>query len=546
MLSKILNMIRIPIGWPFVLSLLTLTQPALAQNQRVIDSLENLLKSKMGKDRWQPLYELAFEYVNNDFEHALEIIDEAYKVSLLGNDSLWIVKSLRVKAHLLGTLSRRNEQLELINRALGTASRNNYKREEALMLNNLGNLYLFSGEFDNALDIHLRALDINQERHDSSDIASSLNNLGLIYYKISNYRKAVDYFEASYRLGEAGRLSSNELVLPLLNIAISKTKMDSISEGEAAYEQARKVCTGSCYGQHEYLFSFNKAVLERRKNNLEDARANHLISLSLSRKNSVKRFELDNINALAGIAVASNNLVEAKKWLSSAALILKNEKYLVNENLNYYDAASKYYSKVGDVTKSRQYELLYEQLLNKLFSRSWTSRMIEIETAHLNKEHQKELDTERQIASLKEEVILRQKVANALMGLVVIMLLVIVYFLFISSQNRRRANLYLENCVQNRTKELLENRDQLLRMNLERAAKVNNLHSKIKQTMATLSGLCNVATNERSSEKSIEHLAEITREIKTVLSEVSATNDSEKNGGKGVPDQLSQVRNDPN
>jgi hypothetical protein len=541
---KIFSTVPISAVWLLIVLQLVTLQQTVAQNSKIVDSLENLLKTKTGKDRWDPLYELAFEYVNKDPKHALNTIDEAYQVSLLGTDSLKIVKSLRVKAHLLGTLNNREGQLALLKEALPIASRNNFTRDEALMLNNLGNLYVFSSEFDKALETHLRTLEINRERHDTSDITSSLNNLGLIYYKISNYRKAIDYFEASYRLGVLASISSQEVVLPLLNIAISKIKIEDISGAEGTQEEAEKLCTSNCYDQYAHIFYFNKGALARIKNQLADARSCHLASLALSRKNNVKRFELDNINALARIEIESDNLSEANKWLNAAALILKADQYLLNESLSYYELRSKYYSKAGAYKKSRDYEHLYGQLLNKLFNRSWASRMMEIEEGHLNKEHQKALDSQTQIAALREEVIFRQKVANGLMGAITLMLLVIGYFLFVSVRNKKRANLYLEGCVRNRTNELLENRNELLRLNLESAAKMCDLHSRLKQSLATLSGLGHLASDGQAVEKSIEPLVKITQEIRGVLTQLSHNGaGSDKNDVKSTQSKVSQVSN---
>ena len=50
---------------------------ALAQDAQIVDSLTRLLTKKVGADRYEPLYELAFEYIDRDNLKALELIEEA-------------------------------------------------------------------------------------------------------------------------------------------------------------------------------------------------------------------------------------------------------------------------------------------------------------------------------------------------------------------------------------------------------------------------------------------------------------------------------------
>jgi hypothetical protein len=61
----------------FLVSVFGALQPAPCQNQRVVDSLTRLLTTKVAGDRYEPLYELAFEYLDRDNRHAFQIIEEA-------------------------------------------------------------------------------------------------------------------------------------------------------------------------------------------------------------------------------------------------------------------------------------------------------------------------------------------------------------------------------------------------------------------------------------------------------------------------------------
>ena len=46
--------------------LIMMSTTSLAQDAQIVDSLTQLLTKKVGADRYEPLYELAFEYIDRD------------------------------------------------------------------------------------------------------------------------------------------------------------------------------------------------------------------------------------------------------------------------------------------------------------------------------------------------------------------------------------------------------------------------------------------------------------------------------------------------
>lgn len=65
-----------------------------AQDQRVIDSLQQALRTTSGGDQYPFLYELAFQYLDRDNDKAFEFISMAEGAALLSGDSLWIANEV--------------------------------------------------------------------------------------------------------------------------------------------------------------------------------------------------------------------------------------------------------------------------------------------------------------------------------------------------------------------------------------------------------------------------------------------------------------------
>ena len=75
----------------------------------------------------------------------------------------------------------------------------------ATTLNNIGVVYLKQGKFEVAKDHHQRALDIFQSLNptkSSPEIADSLNKLGNVFYSLSHFQKAKEYFMKSLTMRE--------------------------------------------------------------------------------------------------------------------------------------------------------------------------------------------------------------------------------------------------------------------------------------------------------------------------------------------------------
>lgn len=76
----------------------------------------------------------------------------------------------------------------------------NNPSDHALALYDLGNLYRKINNFRRALDCHLQALEIRQTLADKSGISASLNNIGEIYKILNKHQEALEYFNKSLNI----------------------------------------------------------------------------------------------------------------------------------------------------------------------------------------------------------------------------------------------------------------------------------------------------------------------------------------------------------
>ncbi|HEX8038493.1 MAG TPA: tetratricopeptide repeat protein, partial [Chryseosolibacter sp.] len=178
--------------------LLSCVVQAGAQDKRILDSLEQVLGTKEGLDRYEALHKLAVQYVDVDDERALSISNEAECVALNSLDTFSIVKSKRLKGQILLRLGRNEEVISTCESVLPFGHEGRYSEEWVLILNNFGIAYLYESRFDKALEYLFAGYEIAGTENNPSWRAMSLNNIGITYYKLRDYDRALDFFLRAY------------------------------------------------------------------------------------------------------------------------------------------------------------------------------------------------------------------------------------------------------------------------------------------------------------------------------------------------------------
>ncbi len=74
------------------------------------------------------------------------------------------------------------------------------RQGEGISLGNLGLAYYSLGEYRKAIEYHEQSLEIKREIGDRQGEGASLGNLGIAYYSLGEYRKAIEYHEQSLEI----------------------------------------------------------------------------------------------------------------------------------------------------------------------------------------------------------------------------------------------------------------------------------------------------------------------------------------------------------
>lgn len=143
-------------------------------------------------------YYKALIYSNkNDYFNAIDHFNKSKKIYAQLKDPLGIAKV----SNSIGLLEikRGDYSAGLVNSlsAIQIFEEHHLYHDLNLAYNNLAEAYFKTHQFDQALEFNLKALHIRERLQDSSGIMISAKNIGLLYSKRKEHRKAIAYYETA-------------------------------------------------------------------------------------------------------------------------------------------------------------------------------------------------------------------------------------------------------------------------------------------------------------------------------------------------------------
>ena len=404
-----------------------------------VDSLMSLLSDKRGVERANILYELAYESVEFDYEQAKKYGREAFIDAKIRGDSLLLVKAGRIGALALARNNQGDSSIDLSLEILPVARRNMYYSELKYILNRLGTGYLHKGKYDSSLIYHFESLSIREKNGEEKDIGGALNNIGLVYYTLKNYDKALSF----YRRSEESTKRKNEEGLDwmlLLNISLCYAYKDQFAMASEYVKRAYELCGNNCSKSFLMFSNFNLALISKGVNKLDDAEREFSKSFLLSKELGNVRFQLENLVYLLELARITRRLDSSASLLAEAeALLAKDVPYrLVSTKLCHqlFDA----YEWLKNSQKKSFYQSRYIQLRDSTFNEEHTTNLMKVEADYMERENKAKLEAQEKILMLNNDMIIKQRVLNVVVGIVAFLSIAFVIVLVQRVKHKKHAN----------------------------------------------------------------------------------------------------------
>ena len=234
---------------------------------------------------------------------------ETARATLRGN--LGIV--YRYKGELNEALKHHKEALR-IHREIG------YKQGEAIQLGNLGIVYHVKGELDEALKHYEEGLSIHREIGFRQGEATQLGNMGIVYRAKGELDEALKHHkealkinrEIDYKEGEANQLG---------NMGIVYRVKGELDEALKHHEESQRIHREIGYRQGEATQLGNIGIVYHVKGELDEALKHHEEALKIHREIGYKEGEATDLGNMGIVYHAKNKLDETLIHIKAALKI---------------------------------------------------------------------------------------------------------------------------------------------------------------------------------------------------------------------------------
>lgn len=416
-------------------------QPAFADFQKNLDSLNNRYTKVSGQEKLETLLELSRAYWDTEPAKSIEMGDRALATA----QSLEYDKEIVKAMYYVGTAyyidNQYDNSLDYLLKAYRFAKNHNYEKELADISQQLATVYYQSGKIRKTYDYTSEAIKVYEKLNDKVGIARCYNSFGVYYQSIKEYNKAIVYLQKGLSLGK--EISHRPVVGELLNdIGSLYTEMGDTLKAIRTYREA----------------------VDYYKSN----GPNHKTGV----------FELN----MCELYLHHNDLTKAKHHLEKGYIISKElkSKRLLRD---YYKYLSLYYTKLGDYRSSvKAYENL-QAYQDSISSEKLSNKIDDLDSRHVEEVKNQENQVLRAENQTQQLEINRQYTIGLL---ILLLLLVVIFLLTFRYRNNLKDNelLYLRNRLVSQHQEELIGAMKRLKVSEDKLRTANETKDKMFSLIA--------------------------------------------------------------
>ncbi|MDR9418827.1 tetratricopeptide repeat protein [Gracilimonas sp.] len=174
------------------------------------------------------LNDLATNYRYTDMDSLLKYVELAQQLAEDIGYSKGYFESLYLRGWYHFYKGEYRKSLEVSNSGLAHPDIFNFPEKEALLNQLIGTSYASQGDYHLGLNYFLRALELYRQVDKDIDEFQILNNIGVSYFQLEDYERALEIFE---ELDSLRTLSSQSISLPV-NLGFINYELGNLDEAE--------------------------------------------------------------------------------------------------------------------------------------------------------------------------------------------------------------------------------------------------------------------------------------------------------------------------
>jgi signal transduction histidine kinase len=362
-----------------------------AQNTKEIDSLIKVTSTiKNDSIKVSNLNKIAFKYIFNDKDKAIEFLNKSQKLALEKKCNFGYNENINIHGILMDVTGDSDSAFYYFNKSLQLSKKNNFKNLQVRAVNNLGMYYWNTGQFEKALNHFFEALKINDKlpKEQQINYSTCYSNIGLIYQEMDLNEKALEFHKKAYDYRLKNNLN-HEISISLNNIAIC---YHALGKNLLAIENYKKgIQYAKEYGNESEFIKLSENI----GNTLQsEHRFQESIKYYLDVENSQNMNPKSAMGIYGGLVAAYNELDQPQKailYANKGFAILKENPDVKNFSAPLYQFAAQSYYMLGDRKKGEELNREFIGITKDVFSAENAKKIASYETKYEVEKKEKEL-----------------------------------------------------------------------------------------------------------------------------------------------------------
>jgi two-component system NarL family sensor kinase len=408
------------------IAFLLMTRAINAQDYYDRDSLWRVFeKSKPDTNRVTLYIQLGQQYETNNPDSALFLYEQALKLSEQLNYTRGIISYYTNATYVYNIQGNYDTALILNLKSVEIARAFGDPERLAACLGNVGATYISLRQHEKALEYQLQIIPLYEKLNDQIKLSTLYSNLSYTYSNIKQYKKAIEYGELSLRIGRQIK-NDYSITTTLVNLSTVYILIGEVSRAVTALEEARAIARRTNNQYALLITSLNLGDANIKLGKFNELASYFDEALTLAKKLGDKESVAIALRGKAIHSFYNKQVVEAEAYANQSLQLAIANSMIENIGKAYTVLADIAILR-GDFRANNHYAIKSDSIRTLLLNESIAKNIQELETKYESEKKAQQIKQLEQEADIKDLSIKQNRLLNfILIGSLIAVLAIVI------------------------------------------------------------------------------------------------------------------------